>query len=208
MTLTRERPGPLRSAGRPRPPQGGTGCRIDGMDRLSAVPPDGTGQPVVERLEEDQWRDLQKVRLAALAESPAAFGSRLEDEQAFDETGWRAWARSAAVFVARADGPPIGVAVVIDGNDLTARALVSVWVSPPWRGRGVAVVLMEAAERWARADGASLIRLWLTRGNDAARGLYVRRGYVATGRSKPLPSSPDLVEDEFVLDLNGPTHLS
>jgi ribosomal protein S18 acetylase RimI-like enzyme len=43
--------------------------------------------------------------------------------------------------------------------------------------------------------------LWVTRTNVSAVDLYRRRGFSATGRSKPLPSNPALVHDQLVLEL-------
>ncbi len=47
--------------------------------------------PVVEvrRIGADEWSAFREVRLAALAESPAAFGSTLEREIAFDDDVWQ-----------------------------------------------------------------------------------------------------------------------
>jgi hypothetical protein len=38
--------------------------------------------------------------LAALADSPAAFGSVMEDERTIEEDGWREMVRDAAIFIA------------------------------------------------------------------------------------------------------------
>ena len=153
------------------------------------------------RVSGDDWAAVRAVRLAALAESPAAFGSSLSREQEYGEDRWRAWTTSAAVFLLTEGGEPGGVAASVGGGPGEARALVSVWVQPAWRGQGRVQLLLERVEEWAREQGARRLELWLTRGNLPARRAYERRGYVGTGRSKPLPSNPELVEDEMVLDL-------
>jgi len=158
---------------------------------------------VVTRAFEDQWRAVRTVRLAALAESPSAFGSTLQREQEYHETQWREWTRSAALFLACADGTPVGIAAGISGDTDESRKLVAVWMSPDWRGRGASSGLLGGVEQWARADGARRLQLWLTQGNIPARRLYERHGYVDTGRVKPLPSNPSLHADEMVLHLHG-----
>ncbi|HEY5845276.1 MAG TPA: hypothetical protein VIT42_00650 [Microlunatus sp.] len=43
----------------------------------------------VEQLGGEQWADLRALRLAALADEPAAFWATLAEEAAFDESRWR-----------------------------------------------------------------------------------------------------------------------
>ena len=155
----------------------------------------------VVRATADDWAAVRSVRLAALAESPSAFGSSLSREQAYDEDRWRDWATSATVFLLTAEGEPSGIAAVLSGGPGGVGQVVSVWVQPAWRGHGGVQLLLERVEDWAREQGARRLELWLTRGNLPARRTYERRGYVDTGRSKPLPSNPELLEDEMVLIL-------
>ena len=75
------------------------------------------------------------------------------------------------------------------------------WVHPDHRGTGVATALLEAVTTWARDDGASRLTLWVARTNDTAANLYRRKGFTATGESKPLPSNPSVLEDQLALDL-------
>ena len=172
----------------------------------------GPARFTVVRAVSDDWATIRAVRLAALADSPSAFGSTLSRELEFDEARWRRWAESSAVFIAVRDGGalgeggvPCGMAGGVAADVPGERLLVAVWVEPGARGHGVSSLLLDGVERWALADGARCVRLWFTRGNDPARRLYARRGYVETGRSKALPSAPGLVEDEMMLILASST---
>ena len=78
---------------------------------------------VVIRVTEDLWRDLRDVRLAALAEAPAAFGSSLRREQDFEEDRWRAWPHSAAMFMALVGGSPVGMAAGVSGGQTQSASL-------------------------------------------------------------------------------------
>lgn len=156
---------------------------------------------IVLRVTEDDWRDLREVRLAALAEAPTAFGSTVRHEQDFDEDRWRAWARSAAMFVAVAGESPVGIAAGVAGTSGVERKLVAMWVSPGWRGRDVASSLMGSVVDWAGVEGAERVTLWVAQGNAPARRLYERRGFRFTGGRKPLPSNAALHIDEMALDL-------
>jgi GNAT superfamily N-acetyltransferase len=79
--------------------------------------------------------------------------------------------------------------------------LISMWVAPERRGRGVGRSLVEAVIDWARSAGHEQLRLDVVRGRDSATRLYGRLGFRPTGRSTPMPRDPNLVEDEMVLPL-------
>ena len=154
------------------------------------------------RVTEDQWRDLRAVRLAALAEAPTAFGSSLEREQAFDEDQWRAWTRSAGVFLALVGGSAIGMVAGVSGDSGTERNLVAMWVDPGWRGHEAASKLVSLVVDWATAEGSQRLRLWVAEGNEAARRIYERQGFQATGARRPMPSNPLVYREEMVLHLD------
>jgi RimJ/RimL family protein N-acetyltransferase len=54
---------------------------------------------------------------------------------------------------------------------------------------------------WARDRGLSRLYLWVTDTNRAARTLYERSGFKATGERQPLPSDPARSEIEMMLPL-------
>lgn len=61
-------------------------------------------------------------------------------------------------------------------------------------GKGVGRVLVETVLQWARTEGHTVVRLWVTETNDPARRLYERCGFTLTGERKPLPSYPEYAE--------------
>lgn len=65
-------------------------------------------------------------------------------------------------------------------------------MAPESRDRGAGRRLLDAAVGFAREHGAETIELGVTDGNDAARALYERYGFVDTGRAEPLESHPEL----------------
>lgn len=107
----------------------------------------------------DDWRLWRELRLAALAEAPEAFGSTLAEWQDATETRWRERLSipGAIDLVAYVDGEPAGMATGVPSDGHAAVELISMWVSPAARGRGV---------------GDRLI---------GAVALYERNGFVATG---------------------------
>ncbi len=159
----------------------------------------------VRQLRSDDWPRYREIRLAALADAPGAFGSTLAREQALTDADWQERARSAAAgevrtaFVAEEDGAWVGLVggYVTDGPPADVE-MVSLWVAPHARGRGVGNQLVDAVVRWACDRGARVLGLWVTEGNRRAIGLYERRGFVATADRQPLPSDPDRLEMHMV----------
>lgn len=149
------------------------------------------------RIRADEGPVLKTVRLAALADAPSAFGSSYAAESAQPDDHWTSRAEHGAAgghsvtFFAVVDESVVGmVAAYRPDAALSAVELVSMWVSPPQRRAGVAIELVGAVLRWARATGAAAVDLWVTRGNDAAIRLYEAAGFHLTGDHQPLPSNP------------------
>lgn len=115
---------------------------------------------VVERAEETDWERVKVVRLAALAESPSAFGSTLAEEREYDEADWREWRRETATFLAVQDGVPIGIAAGVSGTSRDERKLIAMRLHPGHRGAGASMALLAAVRKWALRDGATTLMLW------------------------------------------------
>ncbi|MEV0778432.1 GNAT family N-acetyltransferase [Streptomyces sp. NPDC050433] len=142
------------------------------------------------------WRD---ARLAALAEAPYAFKSRLGDWERGGEDRWRARLEAPGTYnvLASLDGRTVGMASGIRGDGDVCE-LRSVWVGPEARGLGVADQLIAAVGAWARQSGATTLKLAVIPGNERAAALYRRNGFVRT------PERGDLLSDgktrEHVMD--------
>jgi GNAT superfamily N-acetyltransferase len=150
----------------------------------------------------DDWQALRDIRLEALRDAPSAFGSSYEREAAFGEPDWlRRIARGGnfLAFIPEVRASKVGAsepAGLIGGYPETADIveLVSMYVRPKARGRGVGEALVAAVFAWAQARDAKTVHLWVTESNDPARALYERCGFSPTGERQPLPSDPSLDE--------------
>jgi ribosomal protein S18 acetylase RimI-like enzyme len=153
------------------------------------------------------WRALRQLRLRALADAPDAFASTLEAEEAFPDRVWRQRAEGgpeSVSFIAREGGVDVGLAAVFTEPDAPGRThLVSMWVAPGYRRRGVAKALVGQAVRWAAERRAGEVILWVADQNSAARRLYERLGFRPTGDRQPLPSNPAVTESCLRLPLEG-----
>jgi GNAT superfamily N-acetyltransferase len=143
------------------------------------------------------WQTWRSMRLAALADAPTAFGFTLEQALSMPEEHWRDWwtehGGTALRALAWVGAQPAGMIAcqVYRGPD-SEPDLTAMWVDPRFRGSGVADALVTAAKRWARDAGHQRIRLGVTVGNEGARRLYLRHGFVPSGRFEPLRSQESL----------------
>jgi GNAT superfamily N-acetyltransferase len=155
----------------------------------------------IERVDTDGWRVYRDLRLAALRDAPQAFGARLEIERGRDESDWRERLASRTQFVALGDGRrPVGTVGARQESEEETE-LVSMWVAPEVRGTGVADQLVAAVIDEARACGSVRVLLWVSDGNDRAERLYVRSGFVRTGRTEPLDDDDPSRGSEFEMSL-------
>jgi ribosomal protein S18 acetylase RimI-like enzyme len=154
----------------------------------------------VRRVKAHEWEALRDTRLRALADAPDAFGTTHAEAVARPEGWWRDWAeRSAAdaaqaMFLAWDDDLAVGIAGAF--KDESHYQVISMWTDPRHRGHGIGVALLGAAVAYC---GEEEIRLSVTDGNDAARRLYERAGFVATGLTEPLRSNAMLFMHELRL---------
>ncbi len=146
---------------------------------------------LVRRLTSDDWRLLREVRLAALADAPYAYGSTLAAERDLPERAWRDRIERDGCHnaVALVDDRPAGVVGAFPRDEVTVM-LVAMWAHPGYRGRGISDALVTDLLAWAGEHGRSRVELRVADGNDAARKLFVRHGFVPTGAREPLESDP------------------
>jgi GNAT superfamily N-acetyltransferase len=161
----------------------------------------------IRRIRGDEGPALEACRLAALKESPSAFGSTYAAEANRPEE-WTARAQAGAAGVDRV------TFFALMGDEVVGLAggfrpeteqfvveLVSMWAAPDARRAGLGRGLVGAVVGWAREVSATTVRLWVTRGNAPAHSLYESLGFRETGETQPLPSDLSLVEVCMTLDL-------
>lgn len=154
------------------------------------------------RVGEDAWRSVRDVRLRALHDAPDSFGSTAGREERFAETHWRMRIRATPTWLAVDDaGQPWGMVSLIQepGSPTDDRHLVSLWVAPEVRRRGIGWALIDAARDQACLDGARTMSLWVLDGNTPAGDLYIRAGFRRTGVRQRLPRDAQLVEERYEL---------
>ncbi len=171
----------------------------------------------VRRIQASEWRELRSLRLQALRDAPRAFGSTFEREAGYTDERWQEQTASAAAgidgvaFVAVADGAFVALArgYLEARDDRSVPSvppvawLMSVYVDPAWRGRGLGRAVSAAVVPWARERGAAELRLHVADWNDPARHTYEGLGFTPTGGRMTLPHDSTASEIEMRLLLRG-----
>jgi GNAT superfamily N-acetyltransferase len=157
---------------------------------------------LVRRLDVSEWDTFRRIRLEALSDAPSAFSSTLGEARQLDEASWRARLEGRAQFIGLMGGQSVGTVGAI--NSAGGPELISMWVAPGARGKGVGDELVKAVVEWARNGGHARLHLWVAQGNVAAERLYTRHGFSRTGITQAMgEAQPPRVEFEMALLLEG-----
>ena len=141
----------------------------------------------------DEWRLFRQLRQEALREAPYAFGSTLANWQGDGDAEQRWRDRLTEVpfnVVAYYDGAPAGIVSGTHPDENGQAELISMWVAPLARGKGIGEALVDALVRWAKAQGAEHVALDVREGNERAIRLYERCGFSDRGQIATEPGAP------------------
>ena len=148
------------------------------------------------------WQAWRDIRLLALRAAPDAFSSTYAEQVRLGEAYWRQRVAGGGLFLAwipevsppeASTFEPAGMAGGYQAAPGTVE-LISMFVRPQARGRGVGEALIDVVIGWARERDATSVHLWVTETNKHARLLYERCGFSLTGERQPLPSNAAIGE--------------
>lgn len=147
------------------------------------------------------WRD---VRLAALIDTPRAFGGTYAQSRAHTDEQWRARALGTPTWLALEGEHPVGTVGLwwVPGAADGDVHLIGMWVPTGARGRGIGDLLVRHALGAAREAGARRVLLDVAHENGPARALYARHGFVPTGTTGALPWAPEVTELEMACEVS------
>ena len=135
----------------------------------------------------DEWRRWRETRLRMLRDDAHFFSTRYDDMVREPDQVWRDWVADAAegdqktLFVAEENDHWLGVVGAFARVNPLEVQLISMWVDPTARGRGVARDLIRAVAGWTKARGSTRVVLFVQEANSPARQLYERAGFRLTG---------------------------
>jgi ribosomal protein S18 acetylase RimI-like enzyme len=149
--------------------------------------------------------DYRAIRLAALKDSPDAFGSTYEAEAGLSTEAFAERLATTIVLGAYAGtGSDVRIVGMIGFKQQTIAKLAhkgflwGFYVAPAARGRGVGVALVDRIVA-AATDLVQQLTLSVVRGNDAALALYERCGFETYGAEPRALKSTTGYADEVLM---------
>jgi ribosomal protein S18 acetylase RimI-like enzyme len=145
--------------------------------------------------------DYRTIRLAALEESPAAFGSDYETERARPDAAFAERVAGTAVFgayLAEALAGMVGFRREDGLKDRHKGHLWGMYVRPEARGTGAAAALMDAVLAHAAGE-VEQVTLTVVQGNEPALRLYERYGFETYGIEPRAHKTPAGYADEILM---------
>ena len=146
----------------------------------------------IRRIWHGEAERFRQIRLAALKDSPAAFGSTYESALRRRPESWVEQADSTAqgsdraTFLALDDDSPVGIMALYRNEDGgSAGELLQVWVEPRYRGHGVATALLDAVFAWAVQSDFRTVTATVARDNHRALSFYQKSSFVPTDGAAP-----------------------
>jgi ribosomal protein S18 acetylase RimI-like enzyme len=157
----------------------------------------------IERLRETDWERLRAIRLSALRSDSSAFGTTYAQCSPWPESRWREQLRVLTTFVAMDGGRDVAMVRGVEHESVaTGVYLISMWVAPESRRRGLGRSLITAVCDWARSIDRLDVFLDVREHNIPAIALYEANGFRPTGRRTPEPPPEDhIVEAQYRLHL-------
>jgi ribosomal protein S18 acetylase RimI-like enzyme len=141
---------------------------------------------------EEDWEILKTIRLAALLDSPTAFGLSYATAASYSDQQWRDRASpqiQPEFVIAMRQGQAIGLI----GDAVNASGeynLIAMWIRPQDRGVGIAGRLVNAIQARAIERGHQRIVLSVSPDNADAVSMYRRQGFTFLPEWEPLASQP------------------
>jgi len=154
----------------------------------------------VRMTDETDWMLLKQVRLAALSDTPTAFGVSYRAAAQYTDEQWqeRASAKDGPEFwLAFMDGKPVGMI----GGAISGRHrynMIGMWVEPRSRGSGIASRLVEVVKARALQKGHSRVFLDVSPVNERAANFYLKHGFAFIEEYEPLASHPQIMVQTMV----------
>lgn len=156
---------------------------------------------IVSKLSPDEWQKYRDIRLLALKSDPQAFGSSYDEEMKLTETDWRN--RINVMWFASINGDVVGLIGLLQRDNLASKHcgyIISLWVKPEFRGRGIAKSLVQKLKSLAPSLGLRKLSLQVSRTQPNAKHLYENLNFSEVGLLKENLLKDGVYLDEYLME--------
>jgi ribosomal protein S18 acetylase RimI-like enzyme len=139
---------------------------------------------VIRRIKIGESNLYKEIRLRALLDAPYAFSTTYESALKRSTESWEKQANDAAQGSDRAlffviNEKPVGLSALYrSSNNQQLGEIKQVWISPEYRGKGIADNLLLELINWGKANDYKLIEANVIKGNERAIRFYEKNGFM------------------------------
>lgn len=134
---------------------------------------------VIRQIDEDSWRDYERIRHEMLEKDPAAFPMQAFANLSDPEEKWRERIRQGDVLLAYDHERPIGMIRVTYSDDTAT--VRNMYTNNEYRGQGLGKQLMVAGMSAVEVRDMTLAELEVEDTQLAARAMYTKFGFSEVG---------------------------
>jgi len=138
----------------------------------------------IRQIQPNDWELFKSLRLKAMSDAPQAFGETLEEAKQMPDSRWKALTkcnsegRESICALAFNIKEPIGIIVGGLDDHVKDRAhVVTAWIEPGLRGKGIAESLFRFISDWADIAGAKVLTAEVNMHNLRAQAFYRKMGF-------------------------------
>lgn len=154
------------------------------------------------KLDPEEWEKYKVIRLEALQSDPIAFADIYDKAVAYKDSYWKSRLENPEQIwlFAKVNSQIVGmIGALIKGEDrpLGTAAIVGVYVSKDYRGKGISRRLMNQLFEEMRKTGfIEKVKLWVAETQVSARKLYEKTGFKYIGKDeKPIEHNGKVYEE-------------
>ena len=143
----------------------------------------------------EDWMLLKQVRLAALLDTPTAFGVSHHTAVTYTDEQWRERASpetGTQFWLSIKCGDPVGM-IGAGVSQMNRYNLIGMWIEPQSRGSSAAARLVDAVKSRALQLGHKHVYLDVSPENARAASFYLKQGFVFMDEWEPLMSHPHIM---------------
>jgi ribosomal protein S18 acetylase RimI-like enzyme len=156
----------------------------------------------IARLPPERWQDYQSLRLEALKNEPAAFGSSYEEEVTLAKEVWQKRIGNALFAVVK--DKPVGMVVFVFSDRIKTKHIANIYgmyVNKAFRNQGIGSQLLSIATANIKENNGILkIKLSVNPAQKSAIKLYNKFGFTSIGTSRKEYNDKGNFSDEVLME--------